>query len=91
MKWKNVNEIPDDDQLIWCMLNPHKKRGSLLQSAASIQIVCGWYRDGSVENADELGSGNITWSFSDFNGYEEHVIAWMPVHDLILPYWENEE
>lgn len=72
------------------MLAPHKERGSLLDSAMSIQIVCGeasYSRDGKlleIQNYDELGQGAIGWSFEDseFNDYQKRAIGWIPVEEM---------
>lgn len=90
MRWRNPRkEFPENDQIVWCLLDPHKKRGSLLESAPSIQIVCGWVsveglKKFSVSNADELGYGDINWS-TEYNDYSEEIIAWMPVEDMVFP------
>ncbi len=98
MNWINPKlKLPVHGQLVWVMLEPHKIRGSLLQSAPSIQVVCGWVQtcnDGEVivSNYDELGSGGISWVLvqhpEDPDYYSQEAIAWMPVEDMPLPdFW----
>lgn len=95
MRWRNPRkERPYEDQLVWVMLYPHKHRGALKDSLASVEIVCGWaYRHGKhfrVENKDELGMGCIEWLVdrTEASYYQfEEVIAWIPADDLPLPDW----
>lgn len=91
MNWRNPKkEFPEPGEVVWGLLDPHKQRGSLLESAPSMQIICGWADlDGSImriENADELGFGNIEWSSEDNNSTEK-IIAWLPLNEMPLPGW----
>lgn len=97
MSWRNpANELPEDNQIVWIMLAPHKDRGGLVASAPSIEIVCGWaYRSGNglcrVENMDELGLGSLGWYLGelpdDFRYDEAPAIAWLPVDEMGYPDW----
>jgi hypothetical protein len=96
MNWRNPKEVlPEQGQLVWVMLEPHKDRGSLLESAPSIEIVCGWafrYDDVcGVDNNDELGLGGISWyltkSKNKYLNFEAGAMAWMPVEEMPLPGW----
>lgn len=93
MNWRNPKkELPEDDQIVWCMLKPHKDRGNLLESAPSIEIVCGWVTETQtgiiVDNADELGHGCISWYLTKHpDGYGSDVLAWLPVTEMIFPDW----
>lgn len=93
MNWRNPEiELPKEGQKVWIMLEPHKDRGSLLESAMSIQVVCGeatYLSDGKaclIENGDELGSGDIAWVLGDYESdYSEYAFAWLPVEEFIYP------
>lgn len=95
MNWRNPRKIlPEDGQIVCVMLEPHKNRGTLKGSAMSIQIVCGEveYNTGEgaprVNNYDELGMGNVCWTFQkDPHPYEERIIAWIPVEEMVFPKW----
>jgi hypothetical protein len=73
MNWRDPKkELPYQGQRVWVMLQPHKERGSLLESAMSIQIVCGeaFYpstdpKSLEIQNWDELGQDAIGWSFEE--------------------------
>jgi hypothetical protein len=91
MNWRNPKkELPKQFQKVWVMLQPHKDRGSLLDSAMSIQNVCGeasYSTDGGfleIQNNDELGQGFIGWSFENsiFSEYQPIAIAWMSVEEM---------
>lgn len=97
MNWRYPNkELPYQGQKVWVMLEPHKERGSLLDSAMSIQIVCGEASYGAadptsleIQNYDELGLGGIGWSFidyrkddEDYGDYQPRAIAWIPVEEM---------
>lgn len=86
--------LPKDGQKVWVMLSPRQNRGTFLNSAMSIQIVCGVaavYEDRcAVRNWDELGLGSILWHFKAPEGYnfdEPIAMAWIPVEDMPAPPW----
>lgn len=91
MKWRSIKEeLPKEGEVVWVMLEPHKDRGTLLQSAQSIQICCGEVRfmnpgslDFEVQNNDELGLGAIAWTNSG-GCYGDPILAWMSVEDMPL-------
>jgi len=98
MNWRNPKEeLPKQGQRVWVMLAPHKDRGSLLESAMSIQVVCGeasYSTDGKlleIQNNDELGEGAIGWSFEDYlkdseyGDYQPKAIGWVPVEEMFPP------
>lgn len=102
MKWRNPKkELPQDEQRIFVMIDPHKKRGpNLVDSAISIQIAAGWaYFDRPsvvrVENRDELGEGAIEWLLycpedlrdDIYGGNGGDAIAWIPVEEMDYPDW----
>lgn len=95
MRWRNPNEeMPEPNQIVWVMVEPHKDRGSLLKSAPSIEVACGWVSYSTegkcrVDNADELGHGAIGWQLGGKNeyGYDPFAIAWLPVEEMPLPSW----
>ena len=100
MKWRNPeNEMPKQNQMVWIMLEPHKDRDTLQESAASIEIVAGevCYDYGKkhcrVENFDELGRGSVSWYLGelpeDFLYDESYGIAWLPVEEMIYPNWRK--
>jgi hypothetical protein len=81
VSWRDPRvELPYDGQVIFVMIEPHKKRGSLRESIQSIMIVCGQWRSfspekfpnfidrpkgfGRIENMDEYGWGWQSWFFS---------------------------
>lgn len=91
MNWRNPDkQLPEDGQVVFAMLEPHKVRGGLLDSAASIQIVCGWVDFGGpscvLENNDELGMGAISWNF---DGDYPDILAWLPVEEMSFPDWKR--
>jgi hypothetical protein len=97
MKWINPQDSwPKNEQPVWLLLEPHKERGSLLDSAMSVLIVCGVaynhpkLNECRIENYDELGLGGIGWSFYKnddcmHNHDNGRPIAWLPVQEMILP------
>lgn len=98
MNWRDPKkQLPEENQTIWVMLEPHKRRGGLLESAPSIEIVCGEAFTRSfagtsycrVNNYDELGMGGIGWNLGklpdDFTYNESYGIAWLPVEEMIFP------
>lgn len=96
MRWRDPKtELPDQDQIVWVLLAPHKPRGTLRESARSIRIVCGeanFYPQGVcvVESYDELGTGNEAWVLrfrrgNDCDPYRDQALAWMPVDEMLLP------
>lgn len=98
MRWRNpAVELPEQNQKVWVMLEPHKERGTLLESAEAIEILCGeteWRPDMEecrVTNGDELGYGNLAWYLaSDIEAndpYRRYAMAWMPVEEMPLPIW----
>jgi hypothetical protein len=97
MNWRNPKkQLPEENQKVWVMLEPHKRRGGLLESAPSIEIVCGeafFYGQNlcRVDNYDELGMGNIGWNLGklpdDFIYNESYGIAWIPVEEMPFPSW----
>jgi hypothetical protein len=100
MNWRDPKkQLPENNQLVWIMLEPHKRRGGLLESAPSIEIVCGWANTCNsrarlvcrIENMDELGSGGIGWFLgelpNDFGYNESYGIAWLPVEEMPFPSW----
>lgn len=96
MNWRNPkNALPQDGQMVWIMLRPHKYKGNLLASAPSIEIVAGeTYRPNSkdvrIENNDELGMGSISWVLKGEKSlYGEDAIAWLPVEEMIYPEWRE--
>lgn len=99
MKWRNPKkELPKQNEKVFVMIKPHKDYGSLKESAMSIQIFCGetsYSNDDSscrVENADELGQGNISWYLNGKPDYEENVvIAWIPTTEFHFPDFHYEE
>lgn len=98
VRWRDPeNELPEDNEIIWAMLEPHKNRGSLLKSAPSIQIVCGWASvhgdECSIENADELGWGSVSWKLKskEYYGGDTRAIAWVPLEEMTLPSEEKEK
>lgn len=96
MNWRDPrSELPFQGQRVWVMLEPHKDRGSFLDSAMSIQIVCGeacYSNDGKfleIQNYDELGQGGIGWSFAEqrkddeeYGNYQPRATAWIPVEEM---------
>jgi len=90
--WRDPSqELPAPDQKIFAMLNPHKVRGSLLDSACSIQIISGWYHMGRIENYDEYGWGSQAWKLDPRLGPcddQEEAIAWIPVEEMPFPQFE---
>lgn len=102
MNWRNPKkELPKQDQKVWVMLEPHKERGSLQESAMSIQIVCGEVCHGTygdtkekyciIENYDELGWGSLSWKLAGAeDGTIAWVIAWLPVEEMVYPDWVAE-
>lgn len=98
MKWRNPEaEMPENNQIVWVMLEAHKDRGSLEESGPSIEIVCGWafsfpeHNYCRIENMDELGHGGIGWHLGKLpDGWdytEPHAVAWMPVNEMVYPDW----
>ena len=90
MNWRNPKEeLPKDGHTVWVMLEPHKDRGSLQNSAMSIEIVCGEFNkaSGLVENYDELGLGAIHWALSGDDEGRGTAIAWLPVSEMWYPRW----
>jgi hypothetical protein len=88
VNWRNPDqELPAEGQLVFVMLDPHKWRGSMLDSAASIMIVGGWYRHGRVENNDEIGEGSQCYLLNpkDESSYYSRAIAWIPVEEMAFP------
>lgn len=92
MHWRNPQkEKPELNQIVWVMLYPHKNRGTLKESAPSIQICCGWTCFSSsgnwrVENMDELGLGGISWEpYQDFSMADSIILAWLPLDEMSLP------
>ncbi len=99
MNWRNPKEeLPEDDQLVWVMLEPHKNRGSLLESALSIEIVAGYVcysnnlKNVVVNNNDELGMGAVCYHLKyDIEDYypENIAIAWLPINEMEFPKWRE--
>lgn len=97
MNWRNpAEELPEQNQTVWVMLEPHKERGDLLESAMSIEIVAGitsYSNDNKsirVENYDELGRGGISWYLKyDADDYypDSIAIAWLPINEMEFPKW----
>lgn len=89
MKWRNPKEeLPKHDQAVYVMLKPHKWRGSMRESAASIQIVAGWYWSPLVENIDEYGFGSLGYILDPAtkeDGHKDRAIAWVPAEEMPLP------
>lgn len=98
MNWINPRySLPKEGQTVWVMLYPHKERGNFLNSAMSIEIVCGevsFSNDGTscrVENCDELGMGAVSWYLKapeDFRYGEPLGMAWLPLEDVPCPGWD---
>lgn len=94
MNWRSPKmSLPESGQTVFVMLAPHKDRGDLLSSAMSIQIVCGvatYSQDGKqleIQNYDELGMGNIGWSFGiNSDSDEPRAMAWVPVQEMFERY-----
>ena len=97
MNWRNPEkELPKNNSVVWIMLEPHKDRDTLLDSASSIEIVCGWASTHEgicrVDNMDELGSGGISWYLTlpeDFRYDESYGMAWLPVEEMLFPNWRK--
>ncbi len=95
MNWRNPsNELPPVNSTVWIMLEPHKERGTLLDSARSIQILCGevWAfgKYLHVVDNDENGRGSQHYILrGEPDHYEEHVMAWLPLEEMPLPNWRK--
>lgn len=97
MNWINPDAaLPKQGETVWIMLYPHKERGNFLNSAMSIEIVCGvvgFTSDGlcRVENYDELGMGGVGWYLTipeDFDWSEPAGMAWLPLKEMPCPGWD---
>lgn len=97
INWRNPKEeLPNDGDVVWVMVEPHKWRGSLKDSAKSIMIVCGEVcfsrtnNDCVVQDYDELGWGTQSWFLraSSYGHYrKEMAVAWLPFEEMPIPEW----
>lgn len=89
--WKNPKEeLPERGKLVAVLIEPHKFKDTLKNSLQSSIIYFGisdYGKDGkcTINNCDELGSGDIRWQFEWNNHSEEQAVAWSYVDDTNLP------
>lgn len=90
MNWRDPKkQLPKAGDKVWLLLPPHKPRGSLIDSAMSVEIVCGevchYGHIVRVENNDELGQGNVAWLLQGESEFEENALYWLPLNEMNLP------
>lgn len=90
MNWRNPKkQLPKAGERVWLLLPPHKPRGTLNESAMSVEIVCGevYYYGNTVrvENNDELGQGSIGWLLQGESQFDEKALYWLPLQEMNLP------
>ena len=89
MRWRNpIKELPNEGDVIWVLLKHYKRDPH--PTPLNCEIYAGEVgRDNSgvlfVDNADEIGQGWQIWTFGEENARAEHIDAWLPVEEMLVP------
>lgn len=89
--WRDPRkELPKVGQIVWILEQHWKAEGAQNCEIMAGEVCLGENNKLFILNNDYVGSGYLTWAFPEDEVLDgNHIAAWAPAEDSILPEWLN--